>query len=676
MSRKIFPVLVLLLFVFSAAGFPSVPMNVYGYVTEEGEDVQDRRMEFRYNGSVVHSVSTDSNGFYDAYVPNSVEYSGETVRIFIGDANPENFTYQQGSSKNIDMSGDFRPPDIDDVEVSEVYNHSAVVEWETDENATSLVEYSDEKDDLDNSVEEDTVNLTKEHWINLTDLNDDTEYYYRVVSEDVSGNRRVADDDGDLYSFKTEGGDDGDEEESQQQQQEQGQQGAGNLPSENFGSKDVIASLQNGEASAVATNVSGSMNVNLLPDSDSQSLESVNIDISGDLEEMSVDVESLDERPEAVPEAGTVYRYQSVTTSASDEEVSGATISFRVRKSWLGQRNATLDEVVLKRYTDQWDELETEYLEEDGDFYRFEAETPGFSFFAVSIKELQESGTVDFDNISLEPQEGEAPLNVTVQGQLVNKGLSGASKTVDLYLDGEKEMNRTYELEGGERRNFSFGIVIDEPGVHTLEVGDRAFTVNAEDPSGSPLPLIAGLLLLLLSFGTAGYLQYSGMIDFEEMLLENVGGEEERIEVEDGRFTFKAGDSDEDSQEMEGHVDIELDLSRDEPTVMEKRVYSQAGRKMDMNWGEKLQEAASEHEEELSRRVRNFVHEVKEQNSDGFICSICMDEFDTEDGLHMHQSLTHDIECGVCGEKFETVRGLHIHQGMTHGEISHDLFQD
>ena len=64
-------------------------------------------------------------------------------------------------------------------------------------------------------------------------------------------------------------------------------------------------------------------------------------------------------------------------------EIENATIRFRVNKSWVEQNIINISTIVLSRYNNEWNDLSTELLEENTTYYLFEAETPGFSVFAV-----------------------------------------------------------------------------------------------------------------------------------------------------------------------------------------------------------------------------------------------------------------------------------------------------
>ena len=78
-----------------------------------------------------------------------------------------------------------------------------------------------------------------------------------------------------------------------------------------------------------------------------------------------------------------VYKYLEITF---DGTVESAKVRFAVPMTWLNENNVTADQIVLGRYNDGWETLNTKMIETGTDVV-FEAETAGFSTFAVYVKE-------------------------------------------------------------------------------------------------------------------------------------------------------------------------------------------------------------------------------------------------------------------------------------------------
>ncbi|GEM_PF-6277306 len=103
-----------------------------------------------------------------------------------------------------------------------------------------------------------------------------------------------------------------------------------------------------------------------------------------------VDVTALDERP-----AGTshiqkrVYSYFRIEAANKTSQPSISTIRFTVPKKWLLDNKIRKEEVALKRYIDKlgrWEQLKTRIASETPEEVVFEAETPGFSYFAIAAE--------------------------------------------------------------------------------------------------------------------------------------------------------------------------------------------------------------------------------------------------------------------------------------------------
>jgi hypothetical protein len=95
--------------------------------------------------------------------------------------------------------GDGIPPVISDINAVNIVRTGATITWNTDEPATSRVEYGATAS-YGNSTVEDS-NLVTGHSVNLTDLIPGIEYHYRVISKDSSSNGKISID----YIFKTSG---------------------------------------------------------------------------------------------------------------------------------------------------------------------------------------------------------------------------------------------------------------------------------------------------------------------------------------------------------------------------------------------------------------------------------------------------------------------------------------
>ena len=78
---------------------------------------------------------------------------------------------------------------------------------------------------------------------------------------------------------------------------------------------------------------------------------------------------------------------------ATARNIADATVVFTVEKSWITENNIDESSIALYRYSDDtWHKLVTRKIAEDANSLQFEAETSGFSPFAVSGKTIGENG--------------------------------------------------------------------------------------------------------------------------------------------------------------------------------------------------------------------------------------------------------------------------------------------
>jgi len=96
---------------------------------------------------------------------------------------------------------DCTPPQISNVQTTEVDAHSATVTFDTDELARGTVRYGLACGSLIQNAQEAWYDTA--HSIDLTDLDDDTAYFYAVDAADEAGNASTDDNGGSCYTFST-----------------------------------------------------------------------------------------------------------------------------------------------------------------------------------------------------------------------------------------------------------------------------------------------------------------------------------------------------------------------------------------------------------------------------------------------------------------------------------------
>lgn len=126
-----------------------------------------------------------------------------------------------------------------------------------------------------------------------------------------------------------------------------------------------------------------------------EEVTSIAIFANTSVESANISVEVLD-GPGSTPAApGTVYRYLALNlTGLTDDDLTRATVSFQVDRAWIAAHNISAGSIALARYHDGWSLLPTKRVGSDARHLTFEAETPGFSVFAITGEEMVVDQTV------------------------------------------------------------------------------------------------------------------------------------------------------------------------------------------------------------------------------------------------------------------------------------------
>ena len=147
---------------------------------------------------IMASVLLDSNVDGPTSITSTIPADLPEVRYNITVTNPD------GESDT--LRNGFRVEIVDvvisDVEVMEITNTLAIVEWHTNKPSDSVIEFGTTSGEYTDSVSDPT--LITLHSITLTDLTAETTYYFIVKSTDSNGSSAISEE----YSFTTtKGGD-------------------------------------------------------------------------------------------------------------------------------------------------------------------------------------------------------------------------------------------------------------------------------------------------------------------------------------------------------------------------------------------------------------------------------------------------------------------------------------
>ncbi|MBI4438370.1 PGF-pre-PGF domain-containing protein [Candidatus Woesearchaeota archaeon] len=163
---------------------------------------------------------------------------------------------------------------------------------------------------------------------------------------------------------------------------------------------------------------------------------------------LSLDVDFLERSPVSPALDRKVYRYLSIqpVDGAHDR---AAVVSFSVPKSWLGRNRVQAGRVVLKRFSGSWVSLPTRVVGQDNVSVGYEADTPGFSYFAIAAEE--------FSLPEPELSRLENPYRLT--GIIHDAG----GKALDVGYS-IKNLNRSFEYSGVSRSGRFYAMVYGQEG--------------------------------------------------------------------------------------------------------------------------------------------------------------------------------------------------------------------
>jgi len=157
-----------------------------------------------------------------------------------------------------------------------------------------------------------------------------------------------------------------------------------------------------------------------------------------------VTVEKLDSKPSEVDSIDNTYGYIKINTNFVDDDLKEAKIKFTVPQNWIlinALNNPT--NIYMSRYTnDVWQKLETLTAGVDGDNQKYEATTPGFSYFAISAEKATAEETAAALAASENEEEnatGEALGSITGQASRFREWFTGKSIKNIINIEGNSK---------------------------------------------------------------------------------------------------------------------------------------------------------------------------------------------------------------------------------------------
>jgi PGF-pre-PGF domain-containing protein len=233
--------------------------------------------------------------------------------------------------------------------------------------------------------------FTTSHAENFSDLDAGTTYEYSIKACDIVGNCIT-------NSWNARTASDADSSSSG------GSSGSGTIPVSTIASQ-VFTNLGAGQHT---------MSISSTQIAITQILFTLNTALTGN---HLVSVQRIASLPTFIPSnQGTIFQYIRIDKGViSDSNLSSVKISFRIERNWLTSNNMDPENIVLYRYTQQWDALATRRTTSDSTYYYYEADSPGMSYFSIRAYELPPASP------SPTPPPAQAPTPPPPTGDLVRE---------------------------------------------------------------------------------------------------------------------------------------------------------------------------------------------------------------------------------------------------------------
>ena len=125
-------------------------------------------------------------------------------------------------------------------------------------------------------------------------------------------------------------------------------------------------------------------------------LKEIQINVKNEAQNVKVSVTKYSGKPAevSVEKAGKVFQYMQIKVDNVADKLNKATISTKVKKTWVSDNALTKDKVSLFKFDEtagKWNELSTTYKSEDNTYYYYDAEVTSFSYFAIGENSVVES---------------------------------------------------------------------------------------------------------------------------------------------------------------------------------------------------------------------------------------------------------------------------------------------
>jgi PGF-pre-PGF domain-containing protein len=181
---------------------------------------------------------------------------------------------------------------------------------------------------------------------------------------------------------------------------------------------------------------------------------------------------STDAAPGSPAFDGRAVGYLNVAHSFADADVERATVTVRVAAERFEDTDLAPRDTTVYRYHDgEWQTLDTRVVGQDDDSYVLEAETPGFSVFAVGVRDAD---VVRVSGASVTASASEVGESVAVSATVENTAAYRANVTLSVVANGSTVASEPVSVAAADTATTTIDVVFDAPGNYRLAVGNTS----------------------------------------------------------------------------------------------------------------------------------------------------------------------------------------------------------
>ncbi len=335
------------------------------------------------------------------------------------------------------------PLKIENIAPRNVTATSVTITWQTNLNATSVVEYGAT---TSYGFENSDNTLVKTHAVTLTGLSGDNVYHFKVRSTDLAGLENASADN----TFGT-------------------ASPPVTLPTGAF-VENSSASVENITPGAPATVV-----IENVP------ITGLEISVHNSVENVKVTVTQSTSSPSgiSISAPGVTFGYLSIETeNISNVDIDNVVITFRVEKSWISANGVDAATITLRRYSSgAWTDLPTTKTGEDATYVYYSALSPGLSVYLVSGSSVPSAPAAvapDF-SVGISPVSGSVTQGGSTTVTVSVSSIAGFTSTVSLSASGPPSgATASFSLSSGTP-SFDSTLTISTPlttptGTYTITI--------------------------------------------------------------------------------------------------------------------------------------------------------------------------------------------------------------